>query len=610
MRHLAIAVMTLAACATTPSDREVSEIKIDPRLDDARTAELEASIKVAGSGITDPMLASLLRSHWTWHLRERPRFATSLGIRDYDDRLERTGFEAMKKRDDTLNSFLALAQGIAPQSLTPADRTTRKLFITSIQDALLRRQCRFEEWNVSAHSNALENYGELGDDFFVRGDREPGDLLRRYREVAAQIDGEVYMLGHGLEDGLVGNAESMRRVVEMLDAQLEQPVETWPLLSVVAEFPDVANREASIKALTEIVQSQIAPALVRYRDFVRDELLPKARPDGDVGLVALPLGEQCYEAMVQHYTTLPLTPEEVHEVGLREIERIDAEIAALGRKALGTSTLAETLQRLRTDRTLYFETSKQVETAATEALALAKAKIPEYFGRLPQADCVVEVVPDYKAPFTTIAYYDGPHADGSKPGEYFVNVFEPQTRPRFEARVLAVHESIPGHHLQIAIAQELGELPAFRRHQGYTAFVEGWALYTERLADEMGMYDGELDRLGMLSFDAWRAGRLVVDTGIHALGWSRQDAVDYLTEHTALTPGNIDNEVDRYISWPGQALGYKIGQLEIWKLRRQAEQQLGERFHLPAFHDVVLEGGAVTLPVLQEQVAGYIAASE
>jgi uncharacterized protein (DUF885 family) len=230
-----------------------------------------------------------------------------------------------------------------------------------------------------------------------------------------------------------------------------------------------------------------------------------------------------------------------------------------------------------------------------------------FFGILPKADCIIRRVPDYEAPYTTIAYYRPPHPDGSKPGEYFVNVFEPKTRPRFQARVLALHEAIPGHHLQIAISQELPEMPAFRKHGGFTAYVEGWALYTERLGDEMGLYRDDLDRLGMLSFDAWRAGRLVVDTGIHAMGWSRDRAKAYLAEHTALALNNIDNEVDRYISWPGQALGYKLGQLEIRRLRAEAEAALGDAFSLPAFHDVVLSIGAVSLPVLRDRVAAFVA---
>jgi len=228
----------------------------------------------------------------------------------------------------------------------------------------------------------------------------------------------------------------------------------------------------------------------------------------------------------------------------------------------------------------------------------------------PKGRCEVKVMGMHEAPYSTIAYYRGPSADGKRPGYYMVNTYLPETRPRYQAEALAFHESVPGHHLQIAVANELRGLPEFRKHQGVTAYVEGWALYTERLADEMGLYSSDTDRLGMLSFDAWRACRLVVDTGLHAKGWTRQQAIDYMTENSLLAPNNIVNEVDRYITTPGQALAYKLGQLEILKLRDEAKHRLGQRFDIKAFHDAVLGNGAVALPVLREQIEAYIAAAE
>jgi len=259
---------------------------------------------------------------------------------------------------------------------------------------------------------------------------------------------------------------------------------------------------------------------------------------------------------------------------------------------------------------MHFKTEDEVEAKAESTLARAKAAIPKWFGILPKADCTVKVMGMHEAPFSTIAYYRNPAADGSRPGYYMINTYKPKTRPRYEAEALAFHESIPGHHLQIAIAQELTGLPEFRKHQGVTAFVEGWGLYSERLADEMGLYSSDVDRLGMLSFDAWRACRLVVDTGLHALGWSRQQAIDYMMANTLLAENNIENEVDRYLVDPGQALAYKCGQLEILRLREDARKQLGPRFDIRAFHDAVLRNGAVALPVLRQQIADYCAAPE
>jgi uncharacterized protein (DUF885 family) len=301
-------------------------------------------------------------------------------------------------------------------------------------------------------------------------------------------------------------------------------------------------------------------------------------------------------------------PEALHQIGHDEISRINGEMKVLGKKLFGTDDLAAILIKLRTDKTLYFDTPKAIEEAARAALGKARAAIPNLFGILPKADCVVSLIPSEDAPFTTLAFYREPNYDGTKPGEYFINIYKPEIRPRFEMEALSFHESIPGHHLQIAIAQERGALPAFRKFGGATAFVEGWALYTEKLADESGLYSSDLDRMGMLSYDAWRASRLVVDTGLHHLGWTRAKAEQYMREHTALTYSNIENEVDRYIAWPGQALAYKVGQMEILRLRQSAKDTLGAKFDLKAFHDAVLSGGAVSLPVLRQQIETWIAA--
>ena len=279
---------------------------------------------------------------------------------------------------------------------------------------------------------------------------------------------------------------------------------------------------------------------------------------------------------------------------------------ALAGRTIGSRSRAEAIARLRGDPALQFTTREEVHAKAEEALARAAAAIPGWFGRLPRAACVVVDMPPHEEEHNTIAYYRQPAEDGSRPGQYYLNTSHPETRPRYEAEVLAYHESIPGHHLQIAIGQELEGLPAFRRHLGPTAFFEGWGLYTERLADEMGLYAGDLDRIGVLSFDAWRASRLVVDTGMHAMGWTRSQAIDYMLEHTALAPNNIGNEVDRYISMPGQALAYKTGQLELLRLRAEARERLGAAFDIRAFHDTVLENGAIGLTTLGEIVDAWI----
>jgi uncharacterized protein (DUF885 family) len=335
---------------------------------------------------------------------------------------------------------------------------------------------------------------------------------------------------------------------------------------------------------------------------VADEVMPRARDDDHPGLSHVPGGAEAYRLLTRAHTSIDVVPEEVHAIGLAEIERIDGEFVELGKRLLGTDGLAATLRALRDDPKLHFTTRDEVREVAEASLARATAAIPDWFGRLPKAPCEVVVMLPHEERHSTIAYYREPAADGSRPGQYYINTYAPETRPRYEAETLAFHESIPGHHLQLAIMQELTDLPAFRRFNGTTAYIEGWGLYTERLSEEMGLLSGDSDRFGVLSFDAWRASRLVVDTGMHALGWTRQQAIDFMTEHTALGENNIANEVDRYISYAGQALAYKLGQLELLRLRSEARERQGDRFNIKRFHDVVLGQGALPLPVLRQVV--------
>ena len=433
-------------------------------------------------------------------------------------------------------------------------------------------------------------------------------LLARLSASPSVLQAEIDNLRLGLAAGRVPVRASAQRVLAMVDERLGQPDAAWPFMGLLAApHPEWAPADLSVFAAgVRDATSGLRVALISYRAFLHDELLPAARGEDQAGVSFLPEGSACYAALVARETSLPLDPAVVHQTGLDELARIHAEMRVVGARALGTDDLPTILSRLRSDPALYFSTAEQVVEAAEQALRAAEAAVPAYFSRLPAAPCVVRPIPASEAPYSTIAYYRQA-VPGERPGEYRINTYAPQTRPRFEARVLAFHESVPGHHFQIALAQEQPALPAFRRHLGSTAYVEGWALYTERLADEMGLYRDDLDRMGMLSFDTWRAARLVVDTGIHSQGWTRQQAVDFMLANTALTPGNIDNEVDRYITWPGQALAYKTGQIELWALRRMAEERLGPAFSLPAFHDVVLGLGAVPLPVLRDEVEAWVA---
>jgi len=562
----------------------------------------------AVAGVSDRALQELLDEHWAYTMEQFPTWSTSLGYNLYNDQITDNSAEALEARREAARTFLRKAE-MLQTPLSAADSLTRDLFVLDLEQGMATEVCAFSEWGASPRSNPLVDWNYLPELHQVENIDDANNLVRRYKAIPDAIDQDIAQLTVGLGKGLVTNRASLEKVAAQMRDGLAVPLEDSPLYApIAAEHPEWPQ-DARVRyqtALRDALEKGIRPAMQRYLDFVEAELLPAARGDDAVGLAALPNGAACYEGLVRSYTTLPLTADTLHQMGLDELEKIHGEFREIGQRALGTDDLQGIFARLRTDESLYFETSEQVEEKAAEALGRAAEAMGAAFGRLPQAECVIRRVPEHEAPYTTIAYYRQPNPDGSKPGEYFVNVYAPETRPRHEAEVLAFHESIPGHHLQIAISQELPELPAFRRHGGQTAFVEGWALYTERLSDEMGLYSGDLDRLGMLSFDAWRASRLVVDTGIHHLGWSRAQAEAFMVDNTPLAENNIVNEVDRYINTPGQALAYKVGQLTIWRLRREAEVSLGEAFVLSDFHDVVLGAGAVPLPILEARVKDWV----
>ncbi len=559
------------------------------------------------------LLARICDEYWQGTLKASPTMATSLGDHRYDAQLEDispTGAELERTR---LEGVLAQVRTVVESELSPGERVTRSALIQELQNGLDGIACHFEDWVVDPLNGPQVGFMSLPDITSIRTAQHAADYVLRCRAMGPYLDQHIANLTRGLGAKRVAAHDQVRKVIEELDALLAQPIETWALLT-----PADAKHEgwtpaasADFRAnLLGAVRTEVKPALSRYRDFLKEKVMPVARPQEKAGLTFLPGGTDTYRKQIRIQTSLDLSPEEIHRIGLVQVENFRRDLSALGLRALGTGNIAEIQKKLRGDTAMHFRTAAEVEAKATEALARARAAIPAWFGILPKTPCEVKVMGMYEAPNSTIAYYRQPAVDGSRPGYYMINTYKPETRPRYEAEALAFHESIPGHHLQIAIAQELTGIPEFRKHQGTTAYVEGWALYTERLADEMGLYSGDLDRIGMLSYDAWRACRLVVDTGMHSMGWSRQQAIDYMIENSVLAENNIVNEVDRYLTWPGQALAYKLGQLEILKLRDEGKQRLGDRFDIKGFHDAVLRSGAVTLPVLREQVEAYYAQAE
>jgi uncharacterized protein (DUF885 family) len=549
-------------------------------------------------------LDRLADEFWDASLRADPVQGTAFGDHRYSDRLSDISVEgraALARRFADVRAR-ALATAV-PDDAEAA--LTRVALIEAIDGELATLAADAVAYTVDAMSGPQASFMDIPSYQPLRSADDAAAMLGRWRAMGPWIDELVVQLRRGLSEGRAPVAGSVRRVISQLDALLARPVGDWPLLEPVGAAPAAASAalgDGWAADLTAAIRDGLRPAFARYREFLRGEVLAAARDEDRVGICHLPGGGETYGRLARAHTTLDRSPEELHAVGLAEIERIDAEITELGGRVLGTGGLAATLAALRGDPSVHFSTADEVAAVAEQSLARALAAIPAWFARLPQAACEVVRMLPHEEEHSTIAYYRDPARDGSRPGRYYINTSAPTTRPRYEAEALAFHEAVPGHHLQVAIGQELAHLPSFRRHAETTAFVEGWGLYSERLADEMGLYSGDLDRIGMLSFDAWRASRLVVDTGIHAFGWPRQRAIDFMAAHTALGLNNIANEVDRYIGWPGQALAYKVGQLEIRALRADAEAALGSAFDIRRFHDAVLGHGALPLAVLRDSV--------
>lgn len=594
MTRAAGAALLLALSACAPR-RAPSPLPVEPPMNEE-----------AVRGVTDPALRALLHDHWEAAMARWPTWASRLGDHRWDDRLEERSPAAFAADDARARALLARARALPTDGMSEADRLHLALFVDALDADVAANACHAEWWALSAGNNPLAAVNDLQDGLPVTTLEEGRALVERYRAVPRFVAEWEASLRAGMDAGYTGPADSARRVLQQLRDELARPdAELTLALPLKVEHPGwpAPDRERYRAQLGAAV-AEARPALERFARFLEDELIPASRPEERAGARFLPDGEACYRALIRQHTSLPLAADAVHQAGLDELARIHAEMRRVGARALGTDDLGTLLGRLREDPALRFTSAGEVLAAAEDHLARARAAMPRLIGRLPQADCVVKPIPDYLAPYTYVAYYQ-PAVPGEAPGEYRVNTYRPETRLRFEAAALAFHESIPGHHLQIAVAQELPELPAFRRHLGWTAYVEGWALYAEQLADEVGLYRDDLDQLGRLSFDAWRASRLVVDTGMHHQGWTRARAEAFLLANTALAPENVRNEVDRYLTWPGQALAYKIGHLEIARLRRETEARLGERFDLRAFNDRLLGAGAVSLPVLRARVEAW-----
>lgn len=548
-------------------------------------------------------LRTLGEEYWEYTLETNPTQAMMLGDHRFDDKVEDASREAEDEQIARLRDFAARAETIDPDGLTKDERVTREVLMFEASTGADELESRAAEFAVSHTMGIHAMIPVVIPQLPIEEPEHAEALVEKYRGFARLFDQMGERLREGVARGRTPAAYTTQKTVAQLDGMLDAPLQEDPFLAVrTPEAYDAETAEAWKRRLAGVIRDDLRPAIKRYRDVIADEVLPVARPQEQSGVSWVPGGAELYLEAIHRHTTTHLTADEIHEIGLQQVARLADEYRELGREALGTNDLPEIYRRLREDPDLHFTAGPEVRAAAERALAKAKAAMGDWFGRLPKADCIVG-----ETPSGPTAFYFPPATDGSRPGMFFVNTSDPTHWGRYEIEAIAYHEGIPGHHLQLAIAQELEDVPEFRKHAGVTAYAEGWGLYTERLADEMGLYSGPLERMGMLSADSLRAGRLVVDTGMHAKGWSRQQAIDFYAENSPLSMGTIENEVDRYIAMPGQALAYMIGRLEIQRMRREAEQTMGDRFDIKGFHDTVLDSGMVPLETLDRLVKEWAA---
>jgi uncharacterized protein (DUF885 family) len=552
--------------------------------------------------MSDPLLADLAERYFQAAMDASPFDATVSGVQGWDAEVPDLSEAAEEATDRRLAGLERELAGFDPGGLDAQDRITLAMLRRALADHRADLAARWPELTVSATMSGIQTavLGLVPKVALATPDQADA-YLERCARLGACLDQAGVRLRAGLAAGRTPPALGVRAAVRQLDAYLAGRTEgDDPLLAP----PPPAGMDAARfrERLAGVVAGSVRPAMARYRDLLAGQVAGRARPDDRCGLVHVPGGEATYRAAVAHHTTTDRDPAELHRLGLELVAALAEEYRALGERVLGTGDLAQVLRRLRDDPALRFAGAAEILQSGRDALARAVAALPRVVGRVPAAPCMVDEMSTYEAKDAVLGYYQPPAADGSHPGVHWLNTSAPETRTRYEYEALAFHESIPGHHLQFALAQERDELPRFRRFGYVTAFCEGWALYTERLADELGLYSGDLERFGMLSFDSWRACRLVVDTGMHLYGWSRDQAIDYLLANSALTRTNIENEVDRYVAMPGQALAYMVGRMELVRLRKLAAARLGGRFDLRAFHDLVLGTGGVPLSVLAEVV--------
>ena len=553
-------------------------------------------------------LHNLFNDVWEWGLQEFPTRATYLGDYRYNDRLADMSLAAVQRRHHKNKIILGILENINRDQLDPDDklnydlfhkRTTRNIEAHPFKDYLMP---------IDQMGGVQINFPNLVDITPFRNQEDFNNYLARLLLFPEYSDQIIALMQEGLKENIVQPKIVLHKVPDQILVQYQIDIENSPFYEPFEK--DIGNLPDSIRTnyqerARSIVKDQVFTSYKKLFEFFTEKYLPGAREN--ISASSLPNGDEFYAFKVKNYTTTNKTPSEIHSIGLSEVARIRTEMEKVIKESGFTGSFKKFITHLRTNPDFYYDSTEDLLDGYRTICKKADPELTKLFGTLPRLSYGVKPIPDFQAPASPTAYYYSGSLKAGRPGFFWANTYKLDTRPKYEMEALSLHEAVPGHHLQISISQELEGVPEFRKHGGFTAFSEGWGLYAEKLGEEMGFYKDPYSKFGQLTYEMWRACRLVVDTGMHAFGWSRERAIEFVADNTAKTENDIVVEIDRYIAWPGQALAYKIGELRIIELRTLAEEKLGEKFDIREFHDTVLGSGAVPLDILEEHVKEYIA---
>jgi len=553
----------------------------------------------------DEIFEEYLVAQWDEDLKDSPIFASLLGDKRFNQDITPNDKEYYQNRISILEEKKQKLKAFDFNKLNSDNKLNYKLLNLNLDNSI--EASTYPSYYMSLNQRGgVQSYYETGDRLVYSSKTDYEDWLVRLSKYSENINNTTNNLKEGLSKGYTQPKLVTRQVITQIDNLLNNDIDSHPYLKIFLSANDeyFINDEKNqlIDDAKELISNKIIPAYQELNEFLKNEYLPKSRDS--IGLDGVPDGKKWYEYVARYHTTTTLTPDEIHEIGLSEVSRIRSEMEEIINDLKWDGDFKSFLNYLRTSPRFYYDNGEDLLNAYLIMAKKIDPLLPKIFKVFPRAPYGVIPIPDESAPFTTTAYYNGP-AKG-RPGYFYANLYKPESRPKYEIPVLTVHEAVPGHHFQISLAQELENVPTFRRYLSFTAFVEGWGLYSEELGEFMGIYEDPYDKFGQLTYDMWRAIRLVVDTGMHYKGWSRDDAINLFLENTAKSQLDIENEVDRYIAWPGQALAYKIGQLKILELRLKSEKMLGDKYDIKDFHHEILKRGSVPLDILEDYINEWI----